>query len=74
MLKTLYKLRVSTICPGYSFSIAQEKDNAFSANTRSYRKLMNIIELKARKHGIRVYEVIEYRTSRLCAYHEVEVI
>ena len=35
--------------------------------------LMNIIELKAREYGMKVYEVVEYNTSRYCAYHDVEV-
>ena len=34
---------------------------------------MNIIELKAQEYGMRVFEVIEYNTSRICAYHGVEV-
>ena len=34
---------------------------------------MNIIELKAQEYGMRVFEVIEYNTSRICAYHDVEV-
>jgi len=39
----------------------------------SYRKLMETIELKAQEYGIRVFEVVEYNTSRVCAYHGVEV-
>ena len=35
--------------------------------------LMNIIELKAQEYGMKVYEVVEYNTSRYCAYHDVEV-
>lgn len=34
---------------------------------------MNIIELKAQEYGMKVYEVVEYNTSRYCAYHDVEV-
>jgi putative transposase len=39
----------------------------------SYRKLMEAIELKAQEYGIRVFEVVEYNTSKHCAYHNVEV-
>ncbi|MGC8599473.1 MAG: zinc ribbon domain-containing protein [Nitrososphaeria archaeon] len=35
---------------------------------------MDTIEREAQEYGIKVYEVIEYNTSRLCAYHAVEVI
>jgi Transposase and inactivated derivatives len=38
-----------------------------------YRMLMNIIELKAQEYGMKVYEVVEYNTSKYCAYHNVEV-
>ncbi len=34
---------------------------------------MDSIENEAHEYGIRVYEVIEYNTSRLCAYHDVEI-
>jgi len=34
---------------------------------------MDSIENEAQEYGIRVYEVIEYNASRLCAYHDVEV-
>ncbi len=39
----------------------------------SYRKLIEAIELKAQEYGIRVFEVVEYNTSKYCAYHGVEV-
>ena len=39
----------------------------------SYRKLANAIELEAQEYGMKVYEVVEYNTSRYCAYHDVEV-
>ena len=29
--------------------------------------------MKAQEYGIRVLEVVEYNTSRVCAYHNVEV-
>jgi len=32
-------------------------------NLWSYRRLMEVIELKAQEYGIRVFEVIEYNTS-----------
>ena len=39
----------------------------------SYSKLMEAIELKAQEYGIKVFEVVEYNTSKHCAYHNVEV-
>ena len=39
----------------------------------SYSKLMEAIELKAQEYGMRVFIVIEYNTSKYCAYHNVEV-
>jgi len=73
LLKTLHERGVSTIYLGYPFNIAQDKGNKFTVNLWSYRELMNIIELKAQEYGMRVFEVIEYNTSRICAYHGVEV-
>jgi len=35
---------------------------------------MDIIELKAQEYGIRVFEVVEYNTSKYCAYHGIEVM
>jgi len=74
LLKTLHERGVSTIYLGYPFNIAQDKGNKFTVNLWSYHELMNIIELKAQEYGIRVFEVIEYNTSRICAYHGVEVV
>jgi len=71
-IKTLHELGVSTIYLGYPFNIAQEKGNGFTANLWSYRKLTDSIELKAQEYGMRVFEVAEYNTSKLCAYHQVE--
>ncbi|MGC9074049.1 MAG: RNA-guided endonuclease InsQ/TnpB family protein, partial [Caldisericum sp.] len=73
LLKILHKLGVSTIYLGYPYDIAQEKGNKFTVNMWSYRKLMDVIELEAQEYGMKVYEVVEYNTSRVCAYHGVEV-
>jgi len=73
LLKTLHELGVSTIYLGYPFNIAQQKGNKFTVNMWSYRKLMEAIELKAQEYGIKVFIVIEYNTSKYCAYHNVEV-
>jgi putative transposase len=73
LVKTLHELGVSTIYLGYPFNIAQQKGNKFTVNMWSYSKLMEAIELKAQEYGIRVFEVVEYNTSRVCAYHNVEV-
>jgi len=73
LLKQLHDQGVSTIYLGYPYNIAQEKGNKFTVNLWSYRKLVNAIELKAQEYGMKVYEVVEYNTSRYCAYHDVEV-
>jgi len=73
LMKKLHELGVSTIYLGYPFNIAQEKGNKFTVNMWSYHKLINTIELKAQEYSIKVYEVIEYNTSKYCAYHNVEV-
>ncbi|MFP3314191.1 MAG: transposase [Thermocladium sp.] len=73
LMRELHERGVSTIYLGYPFNIAQDKGNKFTVNLWSYRELMNIIELKAQEYGIRVFEVIEYNTSKYCAYHGVEV-
>jgi len=73
LLRELHERGVSTIYLGYPFNIAQDKGNKFTVNLWSYRRLMEVIELKAQEYGIRVFEVIEYNTSKYCAYHGVEV-
>ena len=73
LIEQLHELGVSTIYLGYPLNIAQEKGNKFTVNMWSYRKLMEAIELKAQEYGIRVFEVVEYNTSRYCAYHNVKV-
>ena len=73
LIEQLHELGVSTIYLGYPFNIAQEKGNKFTVNLWSYRKLMEAIELKAQEYGIRVFEVVEYNTSKYCAFHNVEV-
>ncbi|KUO93142.1 MAG: transposase [Thermocladium sp. ECH_B] len=74
LLRELHELGVSTIYLGYPFNIAQQRGNKFTVNMWSYRKLMEVIELKAQEYGMRVFEVIEYNTSKYCAYHGVEVV
>jgi len=73
LLKMLHEQGASTIYLGYPFNIAQDKGNKFTVNMWSYRKLMDAIELKAQEYGMNVFEVVEYNTSRYCAYHGVEV-
>ena len=65
LLKTLHERGVTIIYLGYPFNIAQDKGNKFTVNLWSYRELMNTIELKAQEYGMRVFEVIEYNTSRI---------
>jgi len=73
LLERLHDQGVSIIYLGYPFNIAQEKGNKFTVNMWSYREFMNAIELKAQEYGMKVYEVVEYNTSKYCAYHDVEV-
>ncbi|MGC9209098.1 MAG: transposase, partial [Nitrososphaeria archaeon] len=73
LIEKLWSLGVSEIYLGYPYEIAQEKGNKLTENLWSYRELMDAIELEAQEYGIKVYEVIEHSTSRLCAYHAVEV-
>jgi putative transposase len=73
LLKQLHELGVSTIYLGYPLNIAQDKGSKFTVNMWSYSKLMEAIELKAQEYGIKVFMVLEYNTSRYCAYHGVEV-
>ncbi|MFP3297628.1 MAG: transposase [Thermocladium sp.] len=73
LMRELHERGVSIIYLGYPFNIAQDKGNKFTVNLWSYRELMNIIELKAQEYGMRVFEVIEYNTSKYCAYHGVQV-
>ena len=73
LMKELHDLGVSTIYLGYPFNIAQEKGNKFTSNLWFYRELMDVIEFKAQEYGMKAYEVVEYNTSKYCAYHDVEV-
>jgi len=73
LLKQLHELGISTIYLGYPFNIAQDKGNKFTSNMWSYRESMDVIELKAQEYGMKAFEVVEYNTSKYCAYHNVEV-
>jgi putative transposase len=73
LVKELHEQGASTIHLDYPLNIAQDKGNKFTVNMWSYRKLMDAIELKAQEYGMNVFEVVEYNTSRYCAYHGVEV-
>jgi len=73
LIEQLHELGVSTIYLGYPLNIAQQKGNKFNTNMWSYRKLMEAIELKAQEYGMKVFEVVEYNTSKYCAFHGVEV-
>jgi len=73
LIEKLHELDVSTIYLGYPLNIAQQKGNKFTSNLWTYRKLMEAIELKAQEYSIRVLEVVEYNTSKYCAFHGVEV-
>jgi putative transposase len=73
LIEKLHELGVSTIYLGYPLNIAQQRGNKFTVNLWSYRKLIEIIELKAQEYGMRVFEVVEYNTSKYCAFHDTEV-
>jgi putative transposase len=73
LLRGLWELGVSRIYIGYPFNIAQERGNKLTSNLWTYRKLMDVIELKAQEYGIRVYEVEEHNTSNHCAVHGTKV-
>jgi putative transposase len=73
LAKSLWDLGVSTVYLGYPYLISQDKGNKFTVNIWSYRKLIDAIVNKLHEYGIRTFLVVEYNTSRLCAYHGVEV-
>ena len=73
MVKTLQEYGVSTIYLGYPLNVAQDKGNKLTVNLWSYRKLVDAIELKAQEFGMKVYEVVEYDTSKYCAFHGTEL-
>ena len=60
LLNELHELGVSTIYMGYPFNIAQDNGNKFTTNMWSYRRLMDVIELRAQEYGMKVFEVVEY--------------
>jgi putative transposase len=64
---------VSAVYLGYPNFISQDKGNKFTSNIWSYRKLIDALTNKLYEYGIITYLVIEYNTSRLCAYHGVKV-
>jgi putative transposase len=73
LIRKLWEFGVSTIYLGYPYNIAQDSGNKFSVNLWHYRKLVDSIEFKAQEYGVKVYEVIEYNTSKYCVIHDVEV-
>jgi putative transposase len=69
----LWDIGVSTVYLGYPYFISQDKGNKFTVNIWSYRKLVDAIVNKLYEYGIKTFLVIEYNTSRFCAYHDVKV-
>jgi putative transposase len=69
----LWSLGVSTVYLGYPYFISQDKGNKFTVNIWSYDKLIDAIVNKLYEYGIKTFLVVEYNTSRFCAYHDVEV-
>ncbi|AAY79910.1 transposase [Sulfolobus acidocaldarius] len=74
LAKALWNLGVSTVYLGYPYFISQDKGNKFTVNIWSYRKLIEAIMNKLHEYGIKTFLVVEYNTSRYCAYHDVEVV
>ena len=72
--RKLEKLGVSAVYISYPYEIAQEKGNKLTENLWSYRELMSAIELEAQEYGMKVDEVTEYNTLRICSYHNIEII
>jgi putative transposase len=69
----LWSLGVSTVYLGYPYFISQDKGNKFTVNIWSYDKLIDAIVNKLYEYGIKTFLVVEYNTSRFCAYHDVKV-
>ena len=72
-VKALDELGVLAIYLGYPLSAAQGEGNELTLNSWSYRKPMGAVELKAQECGVRAFEVVEYNTSKYCAFHGGEV-
>ncbi|MCI2415704.1 MAG: transposase [Candidatus Aramenus sp.] len=68
----MWSLGVSTVYLGYPYFIAQDKGNKLTVNIWSYRKFGAIVN-KFHEYGIKTFLVVEYNTSRLCAYRGVKV-
>ena len=71
LVKELRDLGASTNYLGYPFDIAQDKGNEFTSKW-SYRELMDAVELRAQEYGMKALGVVEYNTSHICAYDDVE--
>ncbi|MCI2415756.1 MAG: transposase [Candidatus Aramenus sp.] len=71
LAKSLWSLGVSTVYLGYPYLIAQDKGNKLTSNL-VFSQVGAIVN-KFYEHGIKTFLVVEYNTSRLCAYHNVKV-
>ncbi|WP_231961192.1 MULTISPECIES: transposase [Sulfolobaceae] len=69
----MWELGVLTVYLGYPYFISQDKGNKFTVNIWSYRKLTEAIVYKLYEYGIKVFLVVEYNTSKLCAFHDVKI-
>jgi len=58
---------------GYPHLISQDKGNKFTSNIWSYHKLIDSLMNKLHEHGVNAHLLVEYNTSRFCAYHGVKV-
>jgi len=72
-VKALHELGVSAICSGYPLSAAREEGNELTANLWSFRKPMDVIELRAHDYGVKAFEVVEHDASKYCGYQSAEV-
>ncbi|AHC52178.1 transposase [Sulfolobus acidocaldarius SUSAZ] len=73
LAKSLWDLGVSTVYLGYPYFISQDKGNKFTVNIWSYGKLIDAVVNRLYEYGIKTFLVVEYNTSRFCAYHGVKV-
>ncbi|MEW9491874.1 MAG: hypothetical protein TQ35_0006715 [Candidatus Aramenus sulfurataquae] len=76
LTKTLWNLGASTVYLGYHYLISQDESNKFTFNIWSYRKLIDALANKLYEYGVKTTSsclVASTNTSRLCAYHNVEV-
>ncbi|MCI2415162.1 MAG: zinc ribbon domain-containing protein [Candidatus Aramenus sp.] len=71
MAKSLWDLGVSAVYLGYPYFISQDKGNKLTSNLVFSQ--VGALANKLHEHGVKTYLVVEYNTSRFCAYHNANV-